>query len=173
MKKFRKEKILLPAGTLVLREVEKRDAKALNKIVNEPEVNKFVLLPPPVPLKSTLDRIREKRGGAKWVAAELDGTVVGSVELRPKKGRESHVAGFGISFGKAGRGTGAAAVALQELFKYARQCGVKIIFGSCFEDNPRARKFYEKIGFREVAVLKGHLKRGSKYGGTVLIEKRL
>ncbi len=170
---FPTKKIVLPAGKLVLREAEKKDLKVLNAIVQEPGVNEFLLLPLPVSMKSTLDHWKEIRQLGKWVVAELDGEIVGSMELRPKFGRESHVAGFGISFSKRGRGTGATQAIMREVFAFGKRHGVKIIFASCIEDNSRARKFYWKNGFREIALMKGHFRRGRKFVGTVLIEKLL
>ncbi len=174
MKKFAPQEFLSQGGTLVLREVEKRDCKALNGIMNEPEVNHFVYLPSPVPLESTPKHWRElEKNGGKSVVAELNGKVVGSVELRPRRGREKHVAGFGIAFSQKAQGTGTAQVTLAAALKHAKNNGIEIISASCFADNKRARAFYKKMHFKEVAVLKGYLKRGKKRANSVLIEKRL
>ena len=172
--KFKKQTIQLVAGKLLLREAAARDMRALNEIINEPQVNRFVYIPAPVSLKSGLAHLRElKKSGANWIVAQLDGKTVGSVEIRPRSARESHVAGFGIAFSTKAQGSGVAGAALDKVFAYAKKSGVKIIFASCFEDNKRARKFYQKMRFREIAVMKGHLARGGKYFGSVLIEKRL
>lgn len=173
MKKFNSQEFVSQGGKLIVREVEKRDCKTLNSIAQEPGVIEFLELEPPISLASTIAHLNQTRKNGKWLAAELDGKVVGGAELRPKSGKEAHVAGFGIMLSSKARGKGIAEIALRELFKFAKKNGVKIIFARCFEDNARARKFYKKIGFHEVAVMKGHFRKRNRYIGSVLIEKRL
>lgn len=160
-------------GRLVFTQAKQKHARALNRIVNEKGVNEFVLLPKPVSLKSTRERIRKSEREFLWVVAELNGKAVGSADLMAFFGRSSHVATFSIAFGKEGRGKGFARVLLQTLFSFAKSLGIEIISSTAFDDNKLAMDFYRKLGFKKVGVLKDHLKRDGKYVDLALIVKKL
>ncbi|MFH1780162.1 MAG: GNAT family protein [Candidatus Micrarchaeota archaeon] len=173
--KFPLQKIKLKDGELVLRTASLRDARALNKIIQEQGVNDFLLLIPPVSVASAVKRIKELNKSKKnaWIVCESNGEVVGSVDLRFDKGRMSHVSGFGISFTKKAHGTGLAALTLSKAFAFAKRKGIELISSSVINANKRARVFYKKLGFKEVGVLKKHFKTGGKYLDVVLIVKKL
>ena len=172
---FDKKTISLPSGKLVVREFVRRDVKAFNKILNEPEVNKFLLVSPPVTLKSTYAHFEKvlKNKLVKWVAVELEGILVGAIEWKRQRLKMGHVCGFNIIFSKHSHGTGAAAAAFNAFIPYLKRNGIEIISEDCFADNERARAFYRKLGFSEPVVLKRRFKRGGKYVDEVLIEKFL
>jgi RimJ/RimL family protein N-acetyltransferase len=163
-----------PAGEILLREVQRKDLKALNRVINDPSVNRFLLVPPPVSMKSTVWHYEDcKKSGRIWVACIFDGAVVGSVELKPKPGREAHVSDFGIAFSKKVHGKGIARAAVEYCFAWLAKSGMKKIVCETFEKNLRARKFYGKLGFEEKCILKKHVRYGNRYFGAVMIEKFL
>jgi RimJ/RimL family protein N-acetyltransferase len=174
-KKFQKRVLCGKFGKLVLREVQSKDAVALNKVINEPRVNEFMWLIAPVSLKSTREKIATipNQKNEKWIAAELNCEVVGSIDLKRFLGRGVHVTDFGISFSRKVRGKGVALAAFKEVFSYLRENGVKIISSRVFADNPRARTFYKKLGFREIGVLPRHVKKEGKYVDQIIIIKTL
>src|SRR3989344_4779263 len=158
--KFGKKTFDTAFGCLVIRNVIPSDAKALNGIINELRVNRFVLVERPVSLKSTRERIKGK--GKSWFAAVLGGKVMGSIDLSRGVGRSKHVHGKGI-----------AQLALNAVFEHAKKAGVELISSRVFSDNKRGRAFYKKMGFKEVGILKNHLKRDGKYFDDILIVKKL
>ena len=169
--KFGKKTFDTAFGCLVIRNVIPSDAKALNGIINELRVNRFVLVERPVSLKSTRERIKGK--GKSWFAAVLGGKVMGSIDLSRGVGRSKHVSNFGISFSKKVHGKGIAQLALNAVFEHAKKAGVELISSRVFSDNKRGRAFYKKMGFKEVGILKNHLKRDGKYFDDILIVKKL
>ncbi len=163
----------LAAGELVLREFRRGDVPAFNAILNEPEVNKFLLATPPVTVESTYSHYRKVSGDKliKWVAVVLNGKLAGAIEWRRGRLKRSHVAGFNIIFSTRAQGTGAARAAMVACMPYLRENGIEIISEDCFADNLRARAFYKKTGFREAAVLKKRFKRGRQYVDEIIFEK--
>ncbi len=171
MKPFGTKTFQTPFGKLVISKANIKQAGALRSIVSEPEVNKFLLVEPPVKLSSTKQRIKDH--GYSWFIATLNGVVVGSVDLRPGSGKAKHVSNFGIAFSKKVHGKGIASTVLEAVFDYAKKNGIEIISSKVFSDNPRARAFYKNHGFKEVGVLENHLKRNGKYLDEILIVKKL
>lgn len=168
---FRQKVFQTPYGKLEVTQAKMKHAEGLRRVVSEPEVNKFVLVELPVTLSSTRKRIKE--AGCRWFVAVLGGKVVGSVDLSPSSGKAKHVANFGISFSKKVHGKGIASLVLKAVLDYAKKNGIELISSRVFIDNSRGRAFYRKMGFKEVGVLKKHLKRNGKYLNDVLIVKQL
>jgi RimJ/RimL family protein N-acetyltransferase len=172
--KFRETEIKTRAGVITLREVQKKDLKALNEVINEPRVNKFILYPSPVSMKSTNEYYRgNKKNKIRWIACISGNHAVGSFEPRPKAGRESHVANFGIAFSKKVHGKGIAEATARYCFGWMKKNGTEKIVSEVLADNVRARKFYKKVGFRELCPLRRNCRRGKKYVDTIIIEKFL
>jgi RimJ/RimL family protein N-acetyltransferase len=172
--RFMPKRIETPFGEILLRDVQKKDLKALNKIINDPKVNRFLLLPPPVSMKSTLEHYKDCRKTKRfWIVCVFDKEVLGSVELKPKIGRESHVSDFGIAFSKKAHGKGIARAVVSYCFFWLKKNKIKKIVCETFEGNLRARAFYKKMGFVEKCILEKHVKYGGKYFGAVIIEKFL
>lgn len=174
LKRFVPKRLKTPGGEILLREVQRKDLRALNGIINEPEVNRFVLVPAPVSMKSTLAHYLEKKKvGSSWIACEFEGKTVGSIELRKKVGRESHVGEFGIAFTRKVHGKGIADAAIRYCFSWFAKNGIEKIVSEVIGDNSRARAFYRKVGFRELCRLKRNYKRNNRYVDTLVIEKFL
>jgi|GEM_PF-1483637 len=169
---FKKKTIKLGNSTLVLRPATKKDAKALNEIINEPGVNEFVLVERPVSLASTRKALAAHKKGL-WIASELDGMVVGSVALRPGVGRHDVVCQFGIAFSKSVHGKGVAKAALDGCFEWMRQNKFDNCTEGVLENNARARKFYKKMGFAEVGYTPRQVRCGNKIVGVYVIQKML
>jgi RimJ/RimL family protein N-acetyltransferase len=172
--KFMPKRLKTPAGEILLREAQRKDLAALNRIINEPEVNKFVLGPAPVSMQSTAGHYLErKHSGDPWIVCIFQGNVVGSVDLKPKFGRESHVSEFGIAFSKKVHGKGIAEAGVRHCFSWLAKKGIEKIVSGVLSDNKKARAFYKKIGFEELCTLKGNCKRGKSYADVLVIEKFL
>ena len=174
LKKFIPKRVETPGGEILLREAQKKDLAELNGIVNEPGVNRFVCMPAPVPIGATKGHyLEKKRAGEPWVIAIFEGKAVGSIDLRPRFGRESHVSEFGIAFSKKVHGKGIAEAAVRHCFAWLAKNGIEKIVTSVISDNARARAFYKKLGFVELCRLSRNCKRGSRYLDTIVIERFL
>ena len=174
LKKFIPKRIETLGVEILLREAQKKDLKALNRIVNEPEVNKFICFQAPVRMETTSGHyLEKKRAGEPWIVVIFQGKVAGSIDLKPKSGRESHVSDFGVAFSKEVHGKGIAEASVRCFFAWLARNGIKKIVSSVISDNERARAFYKKLGFGELCLLSRNCKRGKRYLDTIVIEKFL
>ena len=101
-----------------------------------------------------LEKIR--KGQLILLVAEVDDKIVGTARLERKKGRESHLAEFGIAVLKEYRSKGVG----KKLFEACRQQALKLWEGkvrfimlTVFENNEIAKNFYKKLGFKAVAAI--------------------
>ncbi|HEV7650694.1 MAG TPA: GNAT family N-acetyltransferase [Actinophytocola sp.] len=84
------------------------------------------------------------KGTGEWVI-ELDGEVAGIGQLRPSK---EGVLECGWYLARAHRGTGVAAEAARAIIDHAHHTlGAPAVFCLVREDNPRGRRFVERLGF--------------------------
>lgn len=105
----------------------------------------------------------------------FDGIVhVGSAEIR--RGRDDvsgHVGEFGIAVRKEYRGAGVAYALARKIFALVRKRGVSILRLRVFSTNRRAIRFYKKLGFRKIAVLRREIRTGRRYIDAYLMEKKI
>lgn len=100
--------------------------------------------------------------------------LAGSAEVR--QGRDDvsrHVGEFGISVKKEYRGTGLAHSIARKIFALAKKRGVSILRLRVFSTNRRALRFYRKLGFRKIAVMRREIRISRRYIGAYLMEKKL
>lgn len=168
---FGKKTIQLGKSTLVLRPARLSDAKALNGIINERGVNEFVLVERPVSLSSSRKVISEDKKHL-WIVSELDNKVVGSTSIRPGIGRQDRVCGFGIAFSVKVHGKGVASAALRECLGWMKAQGFDNCTAQVNENNAKARKFYHKMGFREIGFTPRQMRKGKRLVGLCVIQKR-
>ncbi|MFH1470296.1 MAG: GNAT family N-acetyltransferase [Candidatus Micrarchaeota archaeon] len=172
--RFMPKRVDTSSGEILLRQVQRKDLEALNRLINEPDVNRFVCVESPVSLQSTVDAYkRALKSNKAWVVCIFQGKAVGSIDIRPKTGRESHVSEFGIAFSKKVHGKGIAEATARFCFGWMKKNRIEKIVSEVIGDNARARTFYKRIGFKELCRLKRNAKRGRKYIDTIIIEKFL
>jgi L-amino acid N-acyltransferase YncA len=97
-----------------------------------------------------------------WVAAEVDGRLVGNSEVtRFSARRQSHVGVLGIAIRNGYRDIGIGREMMSVLIEESRKAGLKILILDVFATNARAKNVYGKLGFREVGrIPKGLFKDG-------------
>jgi putative acetyltransferase len=159
---------------VTLRRVRCTDLERLNEIVNDPEVAHYLALIPPVSMKSTYefyDRIKKNRWG--WYCIIADGKVVGAVGLMVKaeKNKQSHVAEVGIDIAKEYWGKGIGLKAFRHITREARERGIRRLELQVVRENRRARRLYEKAGFKREGVKKRAFKINGRYHDTVMMAK--
>ncbi len=170
--KFKSVRLETKAGEILLREVQRKDLKELNRIINDPDVNRFVLHNSPGPMKSTVNEYNECRKSKKpQMACIFRDLVVESFFANIRPGRFSHISGFGIAFTRCMHWGGVPEKTVRFCFAWLKKNGIKKIIGETFSDNLRARRFYRKLGFWERCVLKMNVKRGNRYVDSIIIEK--
>jgi len=107
--------------------------------------------------------------------AESNGELIGLIGFRQsKKNRSKHVSEMGPlyikrEYRKAKIGSRLAKTA----FKIAKQRGVEKIRLEVNKSNKPAVKFYKKMGFKKVGLLKKELKINGKYYDLIILEKRI
>jgi ribosomal protein S18 acetylase RimI-like enzyme len=95
------------------------------------------------------------------VLAEVDGEVVAGAEVERHKHRMNHVGVLGIGIKSPYRGIGIGTIIMEMLIEESKKAGLKVLVLDVFDTNRIARKFYEKIGFKEVGrIPKGIFKNG-------------
>lgn len=100
--------------------------------------------------------------------------LAGSAEVR--QGRDDvsrHIGEFGIMVLKEYRGTGVAYVLARRVFTIAKRKGMTILRLRVFSTNKRAMRFYRKLGFRKIAVLRREIRISRRYIDAYLMEKKL
>jgi len=155
-KKFGEKKILvrsLKSGDLKSPE---KFQKFINGLVRE---DVMILVCSKKTKKEELDWLKAKFANLKkkkeiYLVAEYEGRVVGSCHIELGNERHSHIAEFGISVARECRGIGLGKYLMQEAIRLAKtSLKPKIIRLSVYQGNLSAIKLYEKLGFKQVAII--------------------
>lgn len=107
------------------------------------------------------------------IEAEVDGHMVGQVQVPPGAARRSHVGTLGISVKKEYRDIGIGQELMLEAERQAKRLGVEILTLSVFASNERARHVYEKVGYRECGRIPRDIKKGDEYIDSVIMVKEI
>lgn len=156
--------------------VSKKDLKRLNDIINSGEVSQYLVLQLPVLMKETREVFeRWKRDNALWYCIIVEGAIAGSVLLEPrrKNSKQAHVAVFGISIAPEFWGKGIGDAAINFIIAKARKMGLKRIELSVVEANTRARRLYERHGFKKEGVKRKAIRIGRIYHNDMIMARWL
>lgn len=160
-----------------LRAIELRDLDDIMKWVNDPEVNRYLLVGLwPISREAEAQWVQRRATGddptdKALVIEAKDGTYLGGIGLHHID-FPSGTAELGIVIGRKdywgkGYGTDAMKVLLKHAFENLRLRKVMLtVFGS----NVRAQKSYAKLGFREVGKLTAHLLKQGQYEDLIYME---
>ncbi|HIH30959.1 TPA: GNAT family N-acetyltransferase [Candidatus Micrarchaeota archaeon] len=97
--------------------------------------------------------------------------LAGNAEARKGSFKESHNASFGLVVGKGYRGMGIGEKLLSMAMAQARKrLKAKCLWIDYIEGNGPARKLYGKMGFREVARMKGYVRHGGRYIDRIIMK---
>ncbi len=146
--------------------VGEKDLKALNDVVNDERVSRYLSLIPPVSMKSTQQVWeRFRRDGLIWCSVLVEGVIAGAVllKLNPKGMKNSHVASLGIDIAREYWGKGVGEKAMNYIISVARKKGVKRLELEYVSGNERARRLYEKVGFKREGVRRKAFKVKNRY----------
>jgi RimJ/RimL family protein N-acetyltransferase len=106
-------------------------------------------------LKNKKDEI--SKGATVYIIALDKDKIIGSASLTCFKGRMSHVAEFEVMVREEHRGEGLGSALAEEVLKH-RTPQMERVMLYYFSGNKIARRIYDRLGFREVAKMKGWFK---------------
>ena len=145
-------------GELVrLRALEEADLPKVNEMVWEPDVTRFLMIVWPEPLAGSREwweSSRRSTTGVPFAIETLAGELVGTCDLRDIEDR-ARTAGLGIFIGKPYWDRGYGTDAVRTLCRFAfREMNLQRIELHVYENNPRGKRAYEKVGFKEEGRLR-------------------
>ena len=152
-------------GRLVrLRPLEPEDASRLNPLFNDPDVLAGLTFPFPQPAVGFIEWVESSRHSTDsidFVIETIEGRAVGACGMRGLNDR-NRSGNLGIWIGKPYWGRGYGTDAVRTLCRFGfRHMNLQRVELHVYADNPRARRAYEKVGFR----LEGTMRRAQFVGG--------
>lgn len=152
---------------VLLRPVTVNDAEATLRIVGEiaAEGGMFLIIPQEL---RTLEQQRQVLAALTpdsfFIAAEVDGEVVGFVDIRRGTlAKLRHTATLGIGVAAAYRSMGIGTLLLQATERWARRVGVRRINFGVIATNERAIGAYLKAGYQQEGCMRGQIREGDRY----------
>jgi RimJ/RimL family protein N-acetyltransferase len=144
-------------GELVrLRAIEESDLPLINEGIWNPEVSRFLSMawPQPVALTREWWEHRRKADGVAFVIETLAGEFVGGVSLEEVTYR-SRVAVLGIWIGEPHWSRGYGTDAVRRICRFGfNEMNLQRVALAVYDNNPRGRRAYEKVGFKEEGRLR-------------------
>lgn len=147
--------------TVVIKPLDVEEASAVLKFYRSlPEEDRLFLrddVTKPEWLRRFVARIES--GEVVSLVAEAEGKIVGEATLyRAQHGWTRHVAELRVAVAPAMRRSGLGTTLARELVRLATRFGVEKMVVHVVENQVGARKMFRKLGFRQEAVLRGHVK---------------
>jgi putative acetyltransferase len=106
------------------------------------------------------------------VVADVDGHLVGSCEITPRRGYLAHLGSLGISLLDGYRDIGIGQEMMLEAERQSLRLGVEVVELEVFEANKRAIHVYEKLGYRITGRLPDAIKwEGTYMDGLIMVKK--
>lgn len=103
-------------------------------------------------LKEILEGI--KKGDKSFIAVEINGEYKGNAGIhREKTRRKKHVGSIGISLAAEYRSEGIGAEIMTVLINEGKKLGMRLVYLTCLENNDRALRLYDKLGFKRCGYL--------------------
>lgn len=158
---FPKRANLRDGSQVLLRPVSFEDSEALLLLYRGlPEEDRLVLRDD-VTRPEWSERFLTKvaLGDVLSIVAQENGRLVGEASLyRQRHGWTAHVGELRVNIDRAHRRIGLGFVLARELVKLARGLGLEKLVAQMVETQEGARRVFERLGFVQEAVLKGHVK---------------
>ena len=158
---FPQDVALRDGVTVVIKPLDVEEASAVLKFYRSlPEEDRLFLrddVTKPEWLRRFVARIES--GEVVSLVAEAHGKIVGEATLyRALHGWTVHVAELRVAVAPAMRRSGLGTTLARELVRLATRMGVEKMVIQVVENQVGARKMFRKLGFRQEAVLRGHVK---------------
>jgi len=107
------------------------------------------------------------------VVAEVDGRLVGSCEITPRRGCLAHLGSLGISLLDGYREIGIGQEMMLEVERQAKRLGVEVVELEVFEANKRAIHVYERVGYKVTGRVPDAIKWDGAYMDSLIMVKRI
>jgi L-amino acid N-acyltransferase YncA len=156
------QNVVLRDGTaVVIKPLDVEEASAVLKFYRSlPEEDRLFLnddVTKPQWLRRFVARIES--GEVVSLVAEIEGRIVGEATLyRALHGWTVHVAEIRVAVAPTMRRSGLGTTLAHELVRLATRMGIEKMVIQVVENQVGARKMFRKLGFRQEAVLRGHVK---------------
>lgn len=138
---------------------EPGDIEAVYAIYSHAQVVPFLTYEP-MSLASFADVYAELQGSGGFHVWEVDGAIAGFYRTTRYPGRVQHVALLGtVAVDPERQGQGVARAMLLDALARLQADGVRRVELFAESDNPRALRFYERLGFVREGTLRGFYKR--------------
>jgi len=114
-----------------------------------------------------------EKGKIIMIAAEVDGQMVGIVEVNPHFGKMSHVGSLGISVKKGYRDIGIGIDLMKEAEKQTIHMRLKTMQLEVFEKNERAIHVYQKMGYKVNGRIPEGVLQNGEYMDVLIMTRKL
>lgn len=159
---------------IYLRPLEVEDAPVLQPWMNDHDVIRNLVLHKPTNLQAEEDFVRRAAKRDEQIvfgiAVRTGNRLIGTTGFHAIRWKDRSV-GFGIEIGVKrlwGRGYGTEATRL--MVEYAFQTlNMNRVWLKVYEDNDRARRAYERVGFRKEGLLREDIWREGRYWDSILM----
>ena len=105
------------------------------------------------------------------IVAEVEGRMVGQLEVQPKRGNFCHVGEIMLSLLSSYRDLGIGTEMMKEAEKHLEAIGIEVMYLEVFASNSRARHVYTKLGYRETGKIPRGAKRNDEYVDLIIMVK--
>lgn len=160
---------------LTLRSVQPKDAEAITRLMDDPDVFGNTLQGPYPSEESWAKRLSTplSSNSLRLVALQAEQLVgLASLHCAAPQVRRSHSVGLGITVAKHAQGQGVGTALMQALTDYADQWGhILRIELTVFADNARAIRLYERFGFEHEGRHKGYALRHGQYSDVLCMAR--
>ena len=150
----------------MLRKLEKKDAQLMLEWMKYPDINSifsvnFAEFTEEKVLNFINDSFSEKN--QHFAVVDDNDEYQGTISLKNISDIDKN-AEYAVVFRKKAQGTGAAGKATKEILRYAfEELELERVYLNVLEENMRARKFYEKAGFKQEGIFKKHKFIGNRF----------
>jgi len=164
-------KLKLTGERIILRPLEKKDAKSLQENINDPDIYRFTLtIPHPYTkenaewwINHTRDRIEKGNAYELGIALKENNKIIGGLGLC-KIEKEHDSAEVGYWLGKKYWGNGITTEALELLLDFSfNQLKLHRLHANTLIDNIGSQRVLEKCGFTKEGRRKERIKKDGKY----------
>ena len=143
-----------------LRKLAHKDIPLMLEWMRDPDINRFFQFNAGAATEDTVKAFVEQsfsEAARHYACADEADEYLGTVSLKGIDAKHRH-AEYATSFRKSAMGSGAAAFATQEILRIAfDELGLERVFLNVMSSNPRAIRFYEKMGFIREGEFLNHL----------------
>lgn len=150
-----------------------QDVQIITEIHNQGIIDRESVLDiTPYPLRERLAWFKNLSAREAVLVAEIKGSVVGFCALQPYSPEKvyAHIGVASIWIEKDFRGQGIGRKIARSMFSTARKKGYSKLMFFAYSFNKKKLGFYEKLGYKEMGILRRHARIGEKLVDVLVME---